>query len=444
MVRPSKAYLRGGSRLRGMQIAATMPLRRDANGWIVPSQSGTRTYRVSPHPTTTYKVAQGIVPPPEGIQPYGCTCPDFELRGKPCKHVIAVQYVVRRETVNPNGAIVTEEFKVTYTQDWASYNAGQCHEKEQFLPLLADLCSTIENPRQEGRGRPRLPMSDMAYTAVAKVYSGLSARRFDTDIREAQGRGLTDCDPHFNTVLRYLRDPAMTPVLGELITLSALPLQGVEADFAMDSTGFSTCTYTRWYDHKWGREQKEHDWLKLHITTGVLTNIVTAVEVTPKNFHDTRVFRPMLAKTAENFPIREVSADKAYSSKANLQAVDDLGGVPLIPFRNSRVGVGVVGPQSSLFGVTDVQPSSDASAWVRMYHYFAYQRDTFLSHYHKRSNVETTFSMIKRKFGPAVRSKSGVGQVNEVLCKVIAHNLCVLIASMHEMGLETPDFRAAG
>jgi hypothetical protein len=53
-----------------------------------------------------------------------------------------------------------------------------------------------------------------------------------------------------------------------------------------------------------------------------------------------------------------------------------------------------------------------------MYHLFALQRDTFLSHYHVRSNVETTFSMIKRKFGESRKSKSYEGQVNHVLCKV--------------------------
>jgi hypothetical protein len=40
-------------------------------------------------------------------------------------------------------------------------------------------------------------------------------------------------------------------------------------------------------------------------------------------------------------------------------------------------------------------------------------------------------------------SKSDVGQVNEVLCKVICHNLCVLIASIHELGLEMPQFASA-
>ena len=50
-----------------------------------------------------------------------------------------------------------------------------------------------------------------------------------------------------------------------------------------------------------------------------------------------------------------------------------------------------------------------------MWHYYMFQRDTFLQHYHKRYNVETTFSMIKMKFGEVVRAKLPVAQVNEVL-----------------------------
>ena len=36
----------------------------------------------------------------------------------------------------------------------------------------------------------------------------------------------------------------------------------------------------------------------------------------------------------------------------------------------------------------------------------------------------------------APRSKSGTGQINEALCKVLAHNLCVLVQAMHELGIE--------
>ena len=71
-----------------------------------------------------------------------------------------------------------------------------------------------------------------------------------------------------------------------------------------------------------------------------------------------------------------------------------------------------------------------------MYHYFTYNRQEFLKHYHQRSNVETAYSMIKAKFGDSLRSKSDVGQINEALAKVLCHNLCVLMQAMHELGIE--------
>jgi len=49
--------------------------------------------------------------------------------------------------------------------------------------------------------------------------------------------------------------------------------------------------------------------------------------------------------------------------------------------------------------------------------------------------------MIKGKFGSSVRSKSYHGQANEVLCKIICHNLCVVIQAMFELGIK-PDFCA--
>jgi transposase len=59
-----------------------------------------------------------------------------------------------------------------------------------------------------------------------------------------------------------------------------------------------------------------------------------------------------------------------------------------------------------------------------------------MQHYHKRSNIESTFSMIKRKFGDSVRSKTLTAQINEILCKILAHNLCVVIQETHELGID--------
>ena len=50
-----------------------------------------------------------------------------------------------------------------------------------------------------------------------------------------------------------------------------------------------------------------------------------------------------------------------------------------------------------------------------------------------------TNAAIKRKFGETLKSKNTVAQVNELLAKLIAYNLTVVIHEMHENGVE-PDF----
>lgn len=92
-----------------------------------------------------------------------------------------------------------------------------------------------------------------------------------------------------------------------------------------------------------------------------------------------------------------VSADKAYSGRGNLALVDSAGAVPYIPFRSNA------------------KPTS-LPLWVRMYEFFHENGEEFYCPYHRGSNVETTFAMIKAKFGE-VRSKNATAQVNEVLAK---------------------------
>ncbi len=59
-----------------------------------------------------------------------------------------------------------------------------------------------------------------------------------------------------------------------------------------------------------------------------------------------------------------------------------------------------------------------------------------MNEYHVRSNVETTFHMVKHKFGEKLKSKKFIAQKNELLCKLIAHNIVVLIHEMHELGVD--------
>ena len=181
---------------RGLVIAATSKIEKNKLGWKVPSQSGNGTYIVN--------LDHG--------EPY-CTCPDFEKRHLPCKHIHAVEYVILRETKPDGSTTYTQSVKVTCTQEWPAYDAAQMHEQGKFVMLLRDL-------------------------------------------------------------------------------------------------------------------------------------------------------------------------------------------------------------------------------WNRMWHFYNFNQEVFLQHYHKRSNIESTFAMIKAKFGASVRAKTPVAQVNEVLCKILCHNICVLIISIYELGLE--------
>ena len=123
-----------------------------------------------------------------------------------------------------------------------------------------------------------------------------------------------------------------------------------------------------------------------------------------------------------------MSADKAYLNRANLHAVAAVGGTAHIPFKSNFLPYPRDGQNLD-------------SLWERAYHFYQLHRAEFLDFYHKRSNVhkpsnvETTFSMVKAKFGGAVRSKTTVAQVNEVLAKILCHNIVVLIKSMFELGI---------
>jgi len=55
-----------------------------------------------------------------------------------------------------------------------------------------------------------------------------------------------------------------------------------------------------------------------------------------------------------------------------------------------------------------------------------------MKHYPVRSNAESGFFMIKQKFGDYVNSKNELSQTNEILAKILVHNICCLIQEMYE------------
>ena len=71
-----------------------------------------------------------------------------------------------------------------------------------------------------------MPLSDMVYNCVFKVYEGKSAHRFDTEVRAAKRDGMTGTQASFNTVLGYMAKPELTPYLEGLVRISAASTTG--------------------------------------------------------------------------------------------------------------------------------------------------------------------------------------------------------------------------
>ncbi len=350
-----------------------------------------------------------------------CTCPDFMYRGGRCKHIASIRYYLEVEKDTPHG-IIYEKVHLTYKQAWEAYNAAQKTEVKLFDELLKDLVKTIPEPEQT-TGRPRLSLQDTLFCAIQKVYSQLSSRRAHSLFQNATEREQIEHAPHFNAPSKLLNKAEITPILHKLITLSALPVAGIENDFSVDSTGFRTTTFSAYNGAKYG-QTKEHHWLKAHMCAGVKTNIIAAISITHDAANDSPQFGPLIKKTAQGFTIDEVTADLAYSSRANLQTVQNVGGKAYIPFKKNATG-----------------KAGGSTIWKKMYHYFQLNREEFLEHYHKRSNIEATNAAIKRKFGETLKSKNPVAQVNELLAKIIAYNLTVVIHEMYENGIK-PEFLA--
>ncbi|MFH1664513.1 MAG: transposase [archaeon] len=319
---------------------------------------------------------------------------------------------------------IKEKIKeINYKQDWTAYNLAKTKEKTLFLEILSELLNQIPYTPQKKVGKPSMNLKEIIFCNAIKAYDNHSARRVIADIKLCNAKGYINWEWHFNTILKGLNKQELTGLLKQLILLSALPLKEIEdqfgSQFAVDSTGFSNKIYSSWHHTKWETKEKHAGWLKAHIIIGTKTNTVTDVKVTLGTANDSPLLPELVFRTSAYFNVLEVSADKGYLSETNLQAIESIGATPFIPFKSLNKNT-----------------TSKSGIWKKMFKLYFFNSEQFKEHYHRRSNVESTFSAIKGKFGGSLKSKSFVGQTNEVLLKVLCHNICCLIQEMYETGVD--------
>lgn len=188
-------------------------------------------------------------------------------------------------------------------------------------------------------------------------------------------------------------------------------------DVAVDSSGFSLKTSSKWFDIRIKRKSKKKDYIKLHIVIDVETGIILHFTITDWKGSDSREFKRLIKDLPR---LGKAAGDKAYSSRANCQAVADKKGKPFLCFKANATG-----------------KAKGYIAWQISFKAYTDNPDEWMDEYHIRSIVEAVFSSIKRCFGPNIKSIKGWLKRRELAIKVLAYNIkrVLYIGRAKELGI---------
>jgi len=355
---------------------------------------------------------------------WSCECSSWEDLHSPCKHVVAT---VRWLDPNPPPFIedVGGPVRPTYAQpSWPKYDQAQQLEHQLFDPLLWDLLGTVSERVSEvgKRGRPAIPLRTQILVAVRKVHLCQSTRRAKGLLvaLNQDGKGILPRVPNYSVPSRFFNRSQAAGLLLGLIEQSGLALRSIEdsGTVAIDSSGFCTSCMGA-YCTEMHNPSRKHRWVKAHVAVGVKTHVVLSVVLTDEHGADYTQFAPLLKQVTDAGHLPSmVVADKAYLGRENFAIADALGIDPYIPFKTNSRGL-----------------SKGSPIWTRKYHEFMAKREEFDILYHQRSNVEATFSAIKRKLGEPLLSRTQLARMNELLAKILAYNIGVVIQQSHLHGI---------
>jgi len=165
---------------------------------------------------------------------------------------------------------------------------------------------------------------------------------------------------------------------------------------AIDGSGFETTHMSYYYANAWDRQDKLKHRRYFKISIAICTDsqyiLAQKIRLGPRN--DNIDFERVM----KDIQCKYVVADKGYDSRSNrLFVLNNLKAYPHIPYRKYS-------------GVTYTNNGTKKVIC----------NDKI---YHQRSKVETVFSVIKRKYGSFVLSKSFETQKRELLIRLVAYNI---------------------
>ncbi len=177
---------------------------------------------------------------------------------------------------------------------------------------------------------------------------------------------------------------------------------------AIDSTGFEIRHASLHYLNKRPGTQRFRSpfWPKLTVLCHTRSYLWLGCHVSYGPSNDAPGFTPALRQAAELIDWDQILADAAYDSEWNHQLSRD-----------------VLGIRSTVIALN----SRGTRKWPHTKYRRQMKRRFWRQSYRQRVHVESSFSMDKRQLGSFLRSRQENSRFQEVLFRVLAHNLAILL-----------------
>jgi len=233
--------------------------------------------------------------------------------------------------------------------------------------------------------------------------------------------------PCFKTLSNYNENNALQTILGNLLEESSKPLSTIENDFATDMTGIRTTLFSSWFSIRAKKEIKRRDHVRAHLTAGVKSMTVPAVDVLMNEGKDNIIMRNHIDRVAADFKINDWLGDTKYWCKENCKKVAEKNGTPYFKCKTGK---------TAWNGKQEGYPS-----WKEMNEESNEHPRRYKRHYRFRVKAECAIHSKKSIHGDKVYSRLPSARINEETLRWINHNVNVLNRAHIELDID-PKFMA--
>ncbi|MDR0493789.1 MAG: transposase [Nitrososphaerota archaeon] len=211
----------------------------------------------------------------------------------------------------------------------------------------------------------------------------------------------------YKTIERAYNNPVVREILSEVFELTQLPLREIEHEFGPDATGLATSCKQN-YETDRQKNQTYKGYAKVLVMVGLKYKLFSAFRFASSCVdNESPYFGSLLDQTAKRYVrVSLVAGDGAYLSRHNCNLVAALGGVPrFYPKKGTPLR------------------QKGSAAWRKMLEELTTDPQKWLEAYHKRSNVEGSFSILKRDNPTALRKKLDARREQEAFGRACNQNL---------------------